>query len=665
MMVLLGVMSFMPSLLFAQNNDDSELLSRVFSYQRNFGHHIEGFQSNVYLKYSFFTDKRNWGLFLIPHMYSIAEGERAFVGESYCRMVFRDFNDYDIKRQVSVGNIAHYGKALPTLMELLTPSLYNECLYDRYILSPFHEANGRYYRYQCMLIGNGTALIKFSPKLKNTQLVSGEAYVNYETGHISTVVLNGEYDMIDFKITMEQGETGVRSLMPKKCEVQARFDFLGNHIRSNFNVQFDCPTTLPDSLDAERDMALMDSLRPMPLEESERNVYDLYCRPQEPDTVKKPEEPRKYNFWKDFMWDEVGDRLFTTQRAENKKASFNISPLLNPQYISYSRRRGISYKIKMGMQYNFSEHRYLTLKPQIGYNFKFKQFYYTAPLRMNYNPKRQGYAEIVFANGNRISNSSVQEYIQQRDDADYSGQDLDLFTDNIVEIKNNVEAFDWLMLTTSLTWHYRKAANRETMKKLGLPEAYTSFAPNLKVTLTPWRNGPLIMLDYERGIKGVWGSNIGYERWETDAVWKVPMRSLSLLNLRVGGGLYTNKSSNYFVDFENFREDNVPGGWDDDWSGDFQLLNSQWYNMSHYYVRANVSFESPLLFATWLPLVGRFIESERIYVGSVTLNHTRPYFEVGYGLTNRYFSGGLFCSFLNTKFQEFGAKITLELFRRW
>ena len=87
--------------------------------------------------------------------------------------------------------------------------------------------------------------------------------------------------------------------------------------------------------------------------------------------------------------------------------------------------------------------------------------------------------------------------------------------------------------------------------------------------------------------------------------------------------------------------------------------------MSHYYVRANVSFESPLLFATWLPLVGRFIESERIYVGGVTLNHTRPYFEVGYGLTNRYFSGGLFCSFLNTKFQEFGAKITLELFRRW
>ena len=73
----------------------------------------------------------------------------------------------------------------------------------------------------------------------------------------------------------------------------------------------------------------------------------------------------------------------------------------------------------------------------------------------------------------------------------------------------------------------------------------------------------------------------------------------------------------------------------------------------------------PLLFATWLPLIGRYIERERLYASAVLIAHTRPYYELGYGLSNRYFSGGVFVSMLNGKFHEFGGKITIELFRRW
>ena len=194
---------------------------------------------------------------------------------------------------------------------------------------------------------------------------------------------------------------------------------------------------------------------------------------------------------------------------------------------------------------------------------------------------------------------------------------------------------------------------------------YAGTQPRLSLYITPWDNGPLFNIDYERGIKGVWDSNIGYERWEFDGVWKIPLRSLSLLNLRVGGGFYTRKETSYFVDFANFRDDNVPGGWEDDWTGQFQLLRSSWYNASDFYIRSNLSFESPMLFATWLPLVGRAIESERLYLSGLILDDTRPYFEVGYGLSNRYFSGGIFASFLSSEFQEIGAKITFELFRKW
>ena len=658
---MLGVICFTPGFLYAEENADSLLVSRVFDYQRNYAYCVEGYENNVYLKYSFFTDKRNFTLFLIPHMYSIAKGDRAYVGESYCRMIYKDLNDYELKRQVSVGNIAHYSKALPTVLELLTPNLYNVCLFPQHILSPFHRSNAHYYRYRVTIIGNGQAVIAFKPILPNTQLVSGQAYVRFETGQITMVELEGEYDMIDFKVSIQQGESGVQSLLPKHCELEARFDFMGNHVRSYFDAYYDCPTTLPDTLESVNDMALMDKVRPVPLEETEQKVYDDYYQDdddtQDNDTIAH----HGSRFWKDIMWDVVGDNLFTSINAGNDVASIRFSPLLNPQYLSYSHSRGLSYKIKMGARYNFSEHRYLTLNPELGYNFKFKQFYFTAPLRMTYNPKRDGYAEIEVGNGNRISNSSVIETI--KDSVDLS--DLDLFTDNHIEVRNNVEAFDWLAIMTSFTYHYRKAINAERMEALGKPTIYRSFSPVLSLKVTPWKNGPVFVLDYERGIKGVWKSNIGYERWEMDGVWKIPLHSLSLLNVRVGGGFYTNKSTSYFVDYANFRDNNVPGGWEDDWTGQFQLLNSAWYNASDYYIRTNLSYETPMFFATWLPLIGRYIETERIYASAAFLDHTRPYYEVGYGLTNRYFSAGFFASFLNGKFQDSGFKITLELFRKW
>lgn len=658
---MLGVICFTPGFLYAEENADSLLVSRVFDYQRNYAYCVEGYENNVYLKYSFFTDKRNFTLFLIPHMYSIAKGDRAYVGESYCRMIYKDLNDYELKRHVSVGNIAHYSKALPTVLELLTPNLYNVCLFPQHILSPFHRSNAHYYRYRVTIIGNGQAVIAFKPILPNTQLVSGQAYVRFETGQITMVELEGEYDMIDFKVSIQQGESGVQSLLPKHCELEARFDFMGNHVRSYFDAYYDCPTTLPDTLESVNDMALMDKVRPVPLEETEQKVYDDYYQDdddtQDNDTIAH----HGSRFWKDIMWDVVGDNLFTSINAGNDVASIRFSPLLNPQYLSYSHSRGLSYKIKMGARYNFSEHRYLTLNPELGYNFKFKQFYFTAPLRMTYNPKRDGYAEIEVGNGNRISNSSVIETI--KDSVDLS--DLDLFTDNHIEVRNNVEAFDWLAIMTSFTYHYRKAINAERMEALGKPTIYRSFSPVLSLKVTPWKKGPVFVLDYERGIKGVWKSNIGYERWEMDGVWKIPLHSLSLLNVRVGGGFYTNKSTSYFVDYANFRDNNVPGGWEDDWTGQFQLLNSAWYNASDYYIRTNLSYETPMFFATWLPLIGRYIETERIYASAAFLDHTRPYYEVGYGLTNRYFSAGFFASFLNGKFQDSGFKITLELFRKW
>ena len=68
---------------------------------------------------------------------------------------------------------------------------------------------------------------------------------------------------------------------------------------------------------------------------------------------------------------------------------------------------------------------------------------------------------------------------------------------------------------------------------------------------------------------------------------------------------------------------------------------------------------------SWFPLIGHFFEKERFYLSALSLDNTRPYYEVGYGFTTRLVSIGLFASFLRTEFQDFGCKFTFELFRRW
>jgi hypothetical protein len=484
---------------------------------------------------------------------------------------------------------------------------------------------------------------------------------------VLSVVYEGEFDMISFKVYTEMNQTPGYQLLPAKSTINSKFNFLGNKVTATFTAIYDCPVTLPDSLDEQDNRELMDSLRPVKLRQKEVSLYQhhdsLSLLSDSIDSLARDTTAiEKSNKMKEILWDVIGDNLVNSTHADAGAFSMNISPILNPLYFEYSQSRGFSYRLKFGLQYTWNSHRYLTFNPYFGYNFKKQQFYYTAPLRMNYNPKRNGYAELTWANGNRINSGYLVEDIQKRMGPDF---EVPEFKDEYFQLINNVEAFDWLEITSGIVYHRRRSSNRSLMRDLGLPEEYRSFAPTLTFHITPWRKGPMLTANYERGFPHVFDSNLKYERWEFDASHKIKLGNLRLLNWRAGAGLYTNRSSDYFVDYTNFRDNNLPSGWEDEWTGQFQLLNSMWYNESDYYLRGHMSFESPLLALGWTPLVGHFVETEMIYASVLSIEHTHLYSEVGYGFTNRYFSTGIFASFLNHKFQNFGCKFTIELFKRW
>ncbi len=667
-LLMLGMMTVMPSICFGRDRTiDSLVLFRVWNYAKKYQQTVDSTEKNVYMAYTYNTKRRNFSLFLVPTMYSIAKGEREFIGEAYYKLKFRDALRFDLHRQVVTGTIPSNRMVMPNMLEYTTPNLYNETLYDDKILSPFFYANRFFYKYHIIQVHSGLYIIRFRPRANSTQLIKGRAFVELKTGRINSIIFEGEYDMVAFNVTASMNLTEQNVILPERCTTDFKFNFMGNNITATCRAFFNCPTTLPDSIREVEDRELMETLRPTLLHQPESDIYEKYDRAEEAARKAReqqvPDTTRHRKSLTDFFWDNIGYNLINSTRAKSGPATMRISPLLNPLYFSYSQSRGFAYKLDIGLRYNFNERRYLTLNPRVGYNFKINQFFYRIPLRMTYNPKRDGYAEVVWANGNRTAHASLNDDIREKKGP---GQPMPEFKDMILSAVNNVEAFDWVEIMTGIVFHRRMATNPQALKGIGFEDEYRSFAPMISLHFMPWQEkGPTLTANYERCLKDVLRSNLNYERWEFDMVYKKDLVSMRGINLRAGAGFYTHRSSNYFVDFTNFRDNNLATGWDDDWSGQFQLLDSRWYNESNYYVRAHVSFESPMLALTWVPLIGHFVEMERLYFSGLSIERRKPYFELGYGFSTRYLSTGFFASFLGTKHKEIGCKLTIELFRRW
>ena len=669
-MILAGMLFCMPVSVIGKEKNDTLILNRIYEYLKANRSEFKPLVDNVYMKFRYNVEKRNFGLWLIPSTYVLAKDPREYIRETYTKATFTDTHHFDVNAEVVTGTMRGDRIGMKTLLDFMTPNIYNMAFYDGHVLSPFNKWNRHYYHFTQIRLMNGATRLDFRPKLYNTQLLNGYAVVETETGRILRTVLNGEFDMITFRTEITQSEDEGRELMPAKCNTAATFRFMGNRVSVLFNAFYNCPTNLSDSINSISSREMMDSIRPVPLNRLDKQIYETYDREHAvADSIAALDTiPHKTNFWKKIFWDTIGETLVTPIDAEARNASFRIYPIINPLYADYSPTKGFRYKMKLRTTFRFSDHRYLNIEPTIGYNFKQSQLYFNIPIRMVYNPKRNGYAEIIYGNGNRIYNSTVIEEINEAhlDTIDFSNTHMDEFRDNYLRLFNNIMIFDWLDIETGIFVHQRKSVVPEMMRQYGVPEEYRSFAPTIGIKLQPWLNkGPLFSFDWEESIKGVNQSNLEYTRWEFDAQWKYKIPGLRVLNMRLGTGLYTSKSTEYFLDFSNFHDENLPEGWNDDWSGNFQLLGGREYNESKYYIRTNVSYESPLLLATWIPYLGKYIEKERFYISGVLLERSRPYYEIGYGFTNRYISAGAFASFRNTKFEEFGVKFDFELFKRW
>ena len=680
--IILCILTLCPSIGNARRKtpkDDfrDSVLTRIYNYSSTIDTAKHGQASTYnYTKFQMRTNRRNATLLFIPTMYTVARTTgRHFFGETYSKLTFNKDHQMETHRLLNFSTIPHRRNAMTSVLNYLTPNVYGENLFQGNILSPFHRTNRKYYRYFVTALPFGKAQVYAYPRFKNTQLVRSRAIVDAVTGQINILDFEGEHDMTNFFVSVTMNAEGRKSLYPEKCDLRANFRFMGNQITGMYTSVYGLPKILSDSLNNVEDTTLMAKVRPIKLTTTEQQFIEEYYKERAiKDSINQHRE-KKSNFVKDVLWDIIGDNVLNRIKqnfGSQNQGFLRISPILNPLYMGYSHRKGFVYKFDVRGSYHFSDDVQLALRFKSSYSFKRHLFYFSIPATLNYNQKHNGFLQLEVGNGNRINSNVVARRIldisEQRDSAlVFPYGDYTEFKDTYLRVVNHWMFTPRVGFELGLVGHHRTAVVPEFYREHGFPSSYRSVAPAIAIEWHPTgTRGPVFKVDYERSIKGFLNSNISYERVEMDVQSIIYASRRRSYSLRLGSGFYTVKGDHWdFVDYTNFRDNNIPGGWNDDWSGEFEMLNAGWYNASDYYVRANSTYEAPVLFTARLPLVGRYIENERLYVNALLVRHLHPYTEWGYGFTTRAISLGFFAAFKNAKFDGIGCKFGFELFRNW
>lgn len=656
-----------------------DILRRIYHYASTIDTAMAaGHTSYSYTRFKLNVERKNPALLLVPSVYAIAHsGQREYVGETYSRVTIRHFGERKTEQLLRITTVPHRWRTMTAITKYLTPHIYNETVIENYLLSPFNHKNQNFYHYTADTLEEGSVHITYKPKRNNTQLVAGDALADPATGQILKCSFSGEYDMVTFRLTIFMGKKGFLTLLPEKCELHTRFRFLRNKVTGSYAAYYNMPQVISGNIEDEDDYDKMCFVRPDTFDLHSDSLYKaMFAKQRRQDSLRAAgdKKPHKTDRLKTIMWDMIGDNLLNdlkTHFGMNNQGYIRLNPILNPLYMGYDHRRGLTYKFDVRATYQFDSNTELSARFKAGYAFKQKQFYYRIPIFFYYNKQRNGYIKLEVGNGNHIRSHSVRRDVEEEnpDTIGMSLPNFDLlneFKQTDIRLMTNIELSDYLGLQMGLLYQKRVAVHKHAFEALGYQWAYRSFAPLIQLQFRPWGwGGPVFTADYDRSLKRIFNSNTAYERMEFNAEYIYRFHKLRSLQMRMGTGFYTWKDKKaYFLNYENFQENNIPGGWNDDWSGEFELLRSDTYNTSEYYVRSNLTYESPMLLLSRIPRLGHFMEMERVYLSMLDVRHTHPYVELGYGFTTRLISCGLFVS--NGKGNRIiGCKIGFELFRHW
>jgi len=592
--------------------------------------------------------------------------------------------------------------------ELLNMNIYGETTNDESFFMPIRFSTAKYYRYslyQTFTENDKTYYnIHFNPIYENTKLLKGSFIV--EKGTWRVIFFRGEgLDIFsNFSIEMTMGDEWVTNYLPVRFTIYQTTSYLGNVLASrhlaeitykdirlrqikeevhSLNISDSYKIRL-DSVPVRSDSVFWDELRPIPLQVREKDVINRFIQQQEEVAKHKTDIDSLSGVQRA---QQVAQRMVMSSNYKYISTRIGYSGLLNPLMLGYSSHDGVTYGQKLSCNIDLKHDRTVGINAFAGYMFRRKEFFTDLTTTWNYDPYNLGSATFSVGNENPTYSSLFVEQIQdslKNKGLTFDDISVNYYKDYYFKLFNTYELINGLLLQTGIDYHIRKSKNKPLMLRDMSDESdpvedlfgtKKSFAPYVRLSWTPLQyyryEGlqkiyvrsayPTFKIELSRSFLDILGSTSQYNRVEFDISQNIQFGLMNSLQYHIGAGEFINQETEYFADFIYFSKSNFPENWNDGLGGIFNLLSRDLYNASDSYIQAHIMLETPFLILKNIPFVSEFADKERVYLSQLHTPQITSYTELGYGIGNRFFNAGFFCSFHKANFKQLGVRAAFEL----
>lgn len=637
---------------------------------------------------------------------------QVFVQESYNEIQFTAPDKY--KQTVKA-----FSSSIPDNMNSEDATgIINSSLYAPKVgssVSPLNPKAFSYYkfRYEGFTEENGMTInkIKVERKVKDPILFEGYIYIADNTWHIHSAELNSypHGGKINYIITYQ--ELGSNAYLPITYAMTADFSLFGLEAATNYFAsltyaeikvndkivkeleeknknkkrQFEIAqrdslyTTTADTLASKRDSVYWSKVRAIPLDEREITSFIKKDSIQfHLDSVRKEHHNPKFSFTDIISGGQI--------RGDSSKIVFKYDGLILGVH-DYNFVDGLLLGQRFKLESKLGRHRRLEVSPYLYYALSRKRLLGGIDINLSYAPMQMGKFNI---SGGSVSEDFNPDGILRFNNFTSSllrGKNYSfLYQKDFININNSIDIANGLRLTTDLEIAKRAGLSNNTDYTWGskskirpniFPNGrFDHTVYNIGIDYTPYayytiRNGvkkyvkytsPTFYTKYSEAFSGWQTNNSKYRKILVGLQQKIKLSEFSNIDYLAEGGTFLgNNDKIHFADFHHFNTSDVVVNFKSPFRS-FMLLDNYIASTNKHWIRTSINYNNNYILLKRLPFLQGKIFTESLHLKNLYTPDMKLYTETGYSINFvESLSLGVFASFKETKYQDFGIRILLDL----
>ena len=546
--------------------------------------------------------------------------------------------------------------------QLVNLNIYEPTLYNKQMIMPLSPDAFQYYSFSLVAQTTNAAGqicydIRFTPRQWSQRLVAGNLLLNGEHWTVEEISLQGRATFEDYtmQIHFQEPTDQQAYVLPQHISLTTHYNCFGNRFTTFLDAKLDyeqvCWNQPNDTIPTK---PTLDLTRYYTVSVPDKRPTDAPVA--ETDSMAAAEKQ------------ELSHQLTSPINLEYKSTELKYSGLFNPFQLSLG-SGGVTYKQEVRLSKRWANGQILRFHPEVGYLFGDHAFRYTIQTAWSYAPRRMGELRINLSN-------TDQTFCYGPNPKAENTVGIQYYRHHIFALSNQFELLNGLTWDVGVEYHLHKAIHASDN---WTPSMRNDFIPYMRLTYTPnqryWFNEhekeylhtsfPTFRAEIARAIPGIMQSDSRFWRLEWGMNQTIPLGLTRKLNYNVSSGkIFGTRGKDHFVDFRFFAKKYFPEPWSDRFGGIFHNLDRDYYHASNRYVQLHVMLESPFILMQFMqPKLHRFIVSERFYWSHLWTPNLPKYGELGYGIGSDLLHAGLFVGFRHYKYENFGVKIAIDLFR--